>query len=366
MLTNFWWPLEFSTQVTTKPKRVRALGQDLVVYRPTEGGQAQVLSDLCVHRGGALSDGWVEGGCIVCPYHGWEYKSNGECVKIPANPRDAPISRKARVESYPTDEKYGFVWAFLGDIPKNERLPIPEIPIGNTPDAKRLEGDFTWNAYYERVMENGLDFAHAPFVHGSSFGNRKEPEVPEFTVEETPWGARGEATLKPPPARGLWKFLYRKERPGVRSRVGFYLPCVSTLEVFLPMGTMMLIDANIPIDDKMTLTKWVSLRTFFKGDWADNDTRKRVMKIFLQDQPIVEAQRPELLPYDIASEVHVKADAVQLAYRRIRKRYAEKGWFLDYASQSAEKRARATVIPSPSRRDPEIAKFFILGDAPRH
>ena len=43
------------------------------------------MSDLCIHRGGALSDGEIKGDCIMCPYHGWEYNAEGACVKIPAN-----------------------------------------------------------------------------------------------------------------------------------------------------------------------------------------------------------------------------------------------------------------------------------------
>ena len=104
MLKNFWWPLEFSHVVKDKPMRVTALEQEFVLYR-TPDGAAHVLSDLCVHRGGALSDGWMSGDCIVCPYHGWEYKSDGACVKIPANAKDAPVPKKARVDSYPKIKK---------------------------------------------------------------------------------------------------------------------------------------------------------------------------------------------------------------------------------------------------------------------
>ncbi|NJN44727.1 MAG: Rieske 2Fe-2S domain-containing protein [Anaerolineae bacterium] len=115
MLKNFWWPLDFSEKVTAKPIRVTALMQEFVLYRLPDG-RAQVLSDLCVHRGGALSDGWLEGNCIVCPYHGWHFEADGACVKIPANQPGVPVPKKARVDAYPTVENYGFVWAFLGDF----------------------------------------------------------------------------------------------------------------------------------------------------------------------------------------------------------------------------------------------------------
>ena len=52
MFMNFWWPLEFSSAVTAKPKRITALCQQFAIYR-TPDGKAVVMSDLCVHRGGS-------------------------------------------------------------------------------------------------------------------------------------------------------------------------------------------------------------------------------------------------------------------------------------------------------------------------
>jgi len=38
--------------------------------------------------------------------------------------------------------------------------------------------------------------------------------------------------------------------------------------------------------------------------------------IFDQDKRIVESQRPERVPFDLADELHLKFDAVAVAYRR--------------------------------------------------
>lgn len=38
--------------------------------------------------------------------------------------------------------------------------------------------------------------------------------------------------------------------------------------------------------------------------------------IFSQDQRIVESQRPEQVPFDLADELHLKFDAVAVNYRR--------------------------------------------------
>ena len=369
MLKNFWWPLEFAHVVKDKPIRVTALEQEFVLYR-TPDGSAHVLSDLCVHRGGALSDGWMSGNCIVCPYHGWEYQADGACSKIPANQPGVAVPKKARVDAYPTVEKYGYIWAFLGDLPEAERPPLPDLSYFDDPQFKVVRGTFEWPVYYERALENSLDAAHAPFVHGGAFGNRDEPEIPDYEVTNYPYGGEMVVTLKPKRKNipGLWKRLYKQEAEpkGVRTRAAFWMPCMTLLEVELPMGLMILFNFHLPVDEFKTITKWTQLRTFFKGNWADGDAIKRVFKIFNQDYPIVLSQRPELLPYDIGAELSVKSDGIQIAYRRMRQKYIDMGWQIDIHRIKKEfGRQHAVVIPSPARREvPELAQAWVLKEVP--
>ncbi len=54
----------------------------------------------------------------------------------------------------------------------------------------------------------------------------------------------------------------------------------------------------------------------------DSEQPDRVLQefedtIFGQDQRIVESQRPEQVPFDLASELHLKFDALAIAYRRV-------------------------------------------------
>ncbi|HHQ14428.1 MAG TPA: aromatic ring-hydroxylating dioxygenase subunit alpha, partial [Chromatiales bacterium] len=122
MYINFWYPIARATDVTdSKPIRVELLGLPFVVFRD-EQGDAHVLADTCVHRGGSLSAGWVRGGRAVCPYHGWEFDGSGRCVHIPSLADQKPPAR-AKVDSYPVQEKYGIVFAFLGDLPEEQRPP---------------------------------------------------------------------------------------------------------------------------------------------------------------------------------------------------------------------------------------------------
>ncbi len=69
MLKNFWYALELCSAIGDKPKKVKALGQELALFR-TSDGKVQALSNLCVHRGGSLADGELVGECVKCPLHG--------------------------------------------------------------------------------------------------------------------------------------------------------------------------------------------------------------------------------------------------------------------------------------------------------
>ena len=87
---------------------------------------------------------------------------------------------------------------------------------------------------------------------------------------------------------------------------------------------------------------------------------QRTIKIFLEDQPTVEGQRPELLPFDLSAELHVKSDSIQLAYRRRRQEQIDKGWGLEVLRSEEAMRA-AAVIPSPARAgDPELANAWVF------
>ena len=48
----------------------------------------------------------------------------------------------------------------------------------------------------------------------------------------------------------------------------------------------------------------------------DKETRHFEDMIILQDVPIVESQRPELLPLDLQAELHLRSDRAAIAYRK--------------------------------------------------
>jgi len=371
VLKNLWWPVEFSSNVVDRPLSLQALGQYFVLFRDSKG-QVNCLSDLCVHRGGPLSEGWLtdDKDSIVCPYHGWQYGGDGQCTKIPAQPQ-RNIPSKARVDSYPVVEKYGYVWTFLGDLPEEERPPIPDIPELEDPQFKRVEGSYYWKVNYERALENGMDGSHAAFVHGSRFGNIKDPSVPDFDVTTTPWSGLSTIPLKAPPKNlgGLWgklfKFKYKKEVGDgpvlTHVKAGYFLPNINVLYVPLPIGNMVLIDAHVPVDENHTRSMYIGLRDFIKAEWADKDTHKRIQDIFKQDDSVLKKQRPEILPYQLSDELHIRSDILQTTYRRRRNELLDQGWGIDMHQIVGDgPRDVAVVIPSPARKsNTELANAWV-------
>ena len=97
MYINFWYPMATSEELQDKPLKVRCLGQDFVVFRG-EDGKAKCLSNTCTHRGGSLAGGKINGDCIQCPYHGWEFNEEGQCTRIPSLGPNPNIPGRTRIE----------------------------------------------------------------------------------------------------------------------------------------------------------------------------------------------------------------------------------------------------------------------------
>jgi len=52
-------------------KIVVANGQTIALFNV--GGTFYALSNTCLHRGGPIAEGDLDGTTVACPWHGWEY-----------------------------------------------------------------------------------------------------------------------------------------------------------------------------------------------------------------------------------------------------------------------------------------------------
>lgn len=68
-------------------REVEANGK--VIALANVGGEFYAIDNMCLHRGGPLGQGFLEGHVVECPWHGWQYDmKTGECtfnpvVKLP-------------------------------------------------------------------------------------------------------------------------------------------------------------------------------------------------------------------------------------------------------------------------------------------
>jgi ferredoxin-nitrite reductase len=65
-----------------RAKLVRARGEEMAVFK--NNGQLYGIQNICPHEGGQLCNGWIEGGEVVCPLHGYKFDlKTGACSTDP-------------------------------------------------------------------------------------------------------------------------------------------------------------------------------------------------------------------------------------------------------------------------------------------
>jgi phenylpropionate dioxygenase-like ring-hydroxylating dioxygenase large terminal subunit len=352
MFINFWYPAELSANIESDPVKCKILGQNLVLFRDSQG-EAQCLSNICVHRCASLSNGWTSGDHVVCPYHGWEYNGDGKCRHIPSLGRAQEVSMaRARVDAYPTQERYGIVFVFLGDLPAADRPPLMEVGLWDKPGWRSTTASYEWKANYRRVVENALDFSHPEFVHlVGRRGADPNYHVPDYDIEEHAWGAGADVTFTSP--KGMWRFADEGTKTTTVAGTTFYGPAqfVTHIHIGSKMKNYQYVFES-PIDEYNVRTFLVSSRNFFTHRLFDGMANSRNMKIAEEDRIIAENLEPLIGRDGRTDDLSVKADKIQIVYREQLKAWEAKGWRIDCEALRAGYPGKEVhVIPSPQRRE---------------
>jgi vanillate O-demethylase monooxygenase subunit len=313
-LRRCWHPVAYSDALGDGPAHAGLLGEHLALWRDS-AGTAHAVSDLCIHRGTALSLGRVEGDQIVCPYHGWRYATDGRCVAIPQLADPARVPAKARVARYACRERYGMVWVAL----EEPRWPLPEVPELEQPGWHSITcGPYEWMSDSSRQVENFTDFGHFPWVHPGLLGDPERPVVPRHTVETREHVLHYQVVRPEAPNSDDFPVFANAETeaPERRSRYELHLPY--TIVLRLGWGGeegMIYFFASQPISAERC-RGFLTIGRNYNLEQPDETLRAFEDTIFNQDQRIVESQRPERVPFDLADELHLTFDAVAVAYRR--------------------------------------------------
>ncbi|KRB93567.1 aromatic ring-hydroxylating dioxygenase subunit alpha [Noviherbaspirillum sp. Root189] len=195
---NLWWVAALSKDVShEKPLGLWLLDEPVVLYRKQDGS-AVALDNRCPHRWAPLSEGRIDGDNIVCPYHGFKFCPEGQCVEIPSQ---KTIPSKAKVKAYPLQEKDGIVWIWMGDAAKAEGVPLP-IDTSWLTNGKWwwVNGFSEVNANYQLLKENVLDLTHIPHVHPTTIGASDWTNPPKVEVTDSTVTFRQEFAAAPLPA----------------------------------------------------------------------------------------------------------------------------------------------------------------------
>ncbi len=184
MLRRYWHPVGCSEKVTTKPQRIKVLGEELVLYRGASGAPA-LMQLRCAHRSLALDYGRVEGDDLRCPYHGWLYDKAGKCLAQPAEPEGSNFKEKIQMRAYQVQECSGLVFAYMGPQPA-PLLPLYDV-LRLEEGAKALQVR-NFNANWFNHVENIVDVSHLAWLHGHSFPAYGAREV-TYHWDRQPYGA---------------------------------------------------------------------------------------------------------------------------------------------------------------------------------
>jgi phenylpropionate dioxygenase-like ring-hydroxylating dioxygenase large terminal subunit len=312
-LRQCWHPVAYGHQVGATPRAVTLLEEPLALWR--DGSRRlHTFHDRCAHRGTALSLGGVAGDEIVCPSHGWRYRGDGTCTHIPAS-GPAGIPARARAETYRCLERYGIAWVAL----EEPRWPLPEVPeLDDGAWRTVMAGPFPWRCDASRQVENFTDFGHFAFVHTGLLGDPAKPAVAPHDVRvdgAVLHYAYGRPDQPNTDAFPVFADQGRKDETR-RTRYALHLPY--TIVERIDWGGrdgMVYFFASQPAARDRCVGYCLVARNY-NLDQPDRVLQEFERVIFEQDQRVVESQRPERVPFDLAEELHLKFDAVAIAYRR--------------------------------------------------
>ena len=164
LLREYWTPVLLTTELEPgkRVKRVRLMGEDLVAFR-TESGRVGLMGEFCSHRRTSLYFGRIEESCLRCPYHGWAYALDGQCIDQPNQPSGTGFAEKVWHPAYPCEERGGVIWTYMGT--SRQPPPLPDLEWTMVPDGQRYVSKFYTECNYLQAMEGGVDPAHIAFLH---------------------------------------------------------------------------------------------------------------------------------------------------------------------------------------------------------
>jgi phenylpropionate dioxygenase-like ring-hydroxylating dioxygenase large terminal subunit len=349
-LREAWYVACWSRELGEAPLPVTILGEDLVIYRSAEGLAA--LENRCPHRNLPLHLGKVVGSVIRCGYHGMEIANNGHCVRVPSQ---KPVPPRARVRSYPIEDRYGWIWVWTG-VP--ELADVRAIPDFSKLTDSRFAAVGKTNhvdASTQLMIDNLLDLSHVGFVHTSTIGNAQMGETGKIRVESTAAGVRVTRWVldcAPPPSA----VKTRRLPPGVNVDRWQIIDFVAPSFVMINVGnaetgtgapeakhdparsiSLWIMNAMTPKDERSCNYFWAAVRDYGLGDpQVDSLLFSQIAEAFDEDKHILEAQQRVINRRGDKFDVLLQADAGMVQARRYLEKAAARERMRPEVAQQSE------------------------------
>ncbi|RZS77178.1 aromatic ring-hydroxylating dioxygenase subunit alpha [Pigmentiphaga kullae] len=206
LLRRYWHPIGVSADASEVPRKVRVLGEDLILFRDGQG-RPGLLYPHCAHRGTSLYYGRVEGGGIRCCYHGWLFDVQGHCTDQPCEPQGGLSRDRIRQPWYPVEERYGLIFAYMGPPDRKPVLPryaaLEDLAEGEFIEANDQSigggGPQIIPCNWLQHFENVVDPFHVVILHSSFSGTQFVPQMgvmPEVAFDYTDAGVSATAVRR--------------------------------------------------------------------------------------------------------------------------------------------------------------------------
>ena len=168
LFRRYWLPALLAEEIALPdgaPVRLQLLSEKMLAFRDTSG-QLGVIDEFCAHRGVSLWFGRNEEGGIRCPYHGWKYDINGQCMEVPSEAVESGFCERIKLKSYPLVERGGVVWIYMG--PPELQPPLPEWEFATVPARQSFTTKRIQECNWLQAMEGGIDSSHVSFLHSGA------------------------------------------------------------------------------------------------------------------------------------------------------------------------------------------------------
>src|SRR5213080_1823006 len=172
LLRRYWHVVGAASELSNeKPKkRVKVLGEDLVLFRDRRGTYG-LVGEHCSHRGASLYYGFVEEDGIRCAYHGWKYDPCGKCLEQPFESPETGFKAKISHPAYPVAKLSGLLFAYMGPPEKKPLLPKWDVLVRQD-GVKKVDICEVLRCNWLQAMENSVDPVHTYYLHAHTLRMR--------------------------------------------------------------------------------------------------------------------------------------------------------------------------------------------------